>query len=217
MIDLPQLAQAVIDGMADDAGSLTRSALAGGIGPGQVLEEGLLAGMRVVGERFRDGQMFLPDVLASARAMKAGMDLLEPLLSACGVEPIGTVVIGTVKGDIHDIGKNLVAVMLRGAGFRVIDIGANAPADSFLAAAAEHRPQILAMSALLTTTMLQMERNMAAFRAAGLLERVRVLVGGAAVTRRYAESIGAEYAANASDAVTCAFRIVGEAAVGASD
>jgi 5-methyltetrahydrofolate--homocysteine methyltransferase len=210
-MELSALAEAIIDGMADTASRLTRSALASGTPPAEVLEQGLLAGMRVVGVRFRDAQMFLPDVLASARAMKAAMDHLEPLLAAANVAPAGTVVIGTVKGDIHDIGKNLVGIMLRGAGYRVVDVGTGATAAVFVEAIRQHRPQIVGMSALLTTTMPQMKQNIEAFRTAGVLDGVAVLVGGAAVTRQYAESIGAAYAKDATEAVARAAEIVAAA------
>lgn len=208
MADLATLAQSIIDGMADAAAQLTAGALSESLPPARVLDDGLLAGMRVVGLRFRDGQMFLPDVLASARAMKAAMVLLEPVLSASGVEPVGTVLLGTVKGDIHDIGKNLVAVMLRGAGCRIIDLGTNVTDQQFVAAAAQHRPDIIGMSALLTTTMVQMKRNVETLRAAGALVSARVMVGGAAVTRQFAESIGTIYAKDASEAVSTALAML---------
>jgi 5-methyltetrahydrofolate--homocysteine methyltransferase len=208
MADLAALAQAVIDGMADPATQLTSQALEEGIEPARVLESGLLAGMSVVGARFRGGEMFLPDVLASARAMKHAMIVLEPVLSACGVEPVGTVLLGTVKGDIHDIGKNLVRVMLRGAGFKVIDLGTNVTAEQFALAVAQHRPDIVGMSALLTTTMSQMKGNVEKLRAAGALDSARAFVGGAAVTRQYAESIGAAYAKDAGDAVALAVEMM---------
>jgi 5-methyltetrahydrofolate--homocysteine methyltransferase len=208
LADLAALAQSIIDGMADPAVRLTAEALSESIAPSRVLDEGLLAGMRVVGGRFGNAEMFLPDVLASARAMKHAMAVLEPMLSACGIEPAGTVLLGTVKGDIHDIGKNLVGVMLRGAGFKVIDLGTNVTAEQFAAAAAQHRPAIIGMSALLTTTMLQMKTNVDGLRAAGALTSARVMIGGAAVTRQYAESIGAAYARNAGDAVALAMEMV---------
>ena len=206
MADLTALAQSIIDGMADSAARLTAEALADALAPSRILDDGLLAGMRVVGTRFRNGEMFLPDVLASARAMKEAMALLEPVLAASGVEPLGTVLLGTVKGDIHDIGKNLVGVMLRGAGCRVIDLGTGVTGEQFVAAAAQHRPDIIGMSALLTTTMQQMQRNVETFRAAGV--PAPVMVGGAAVTRKFAESIGATYAKDAGDAVAAALEIL---------
>src|SRR5512142_2890477 len=149
--------------------------------------------MRVIGVRFRANEIFLPEVLVAARAMKAGMALLEPIMAECGIPPVGTFVMGTVKGDIHDIGKNLVIAMLRGAGFRVIDLGIDVPLDKFVKAVAEHQPDIVGMSALLTTTMRQMKFNLDAFREKGLLQQVRVMIGGPTVTKEWAASIGADY------------------------
>jgi 5-methyltetrahydrofolate--homocysteine methyltransferase len=167
--------------------------------------------MQVVGERFRDNIIFVPEVLVAARAMKAGLAHLEPVLAACGIEPIGTFVIGTVKGDIHDIGKNLVGMMLKGAGFKVIDLGVNTPLTKFQAAIEEHRPDIVGMSALLTTTMGQMRVNIEAFRTTGLLDEMRVMVGGAAVSREYAETIGAHgYGKDASASVARALELLAE-------
>jgi corrinoid protein of di/trimethylamine methyltransferase len=189
--DLTVLAQHVIDGHADEVSRLTRNALEEGLSPAEILEQGLIAPMRVVGLRFRENVIFVPEVLVAARAMKAGMSHLEPILAASGIEPVGTFVIGTVKGDIHDIGKNLVGMMLRGAGFRVVDLGVNVPLERFLAAVDEHRPELVGMSALLTTTMGQMKVVLDAFREAGALERCRVMVGGAAVSEEWATAIGA--------------------------
>lgn len=208
MVDLQQLAQHLIDGHADDVSRLVSEALAEGVPPESILENGLIAGMTVVGIRFRNNEIFVPEVLVSARAMKAGMAHLEPILSACGIPPVGTFVIGTVKGDIHDIGKNLVGMMFRGAGFKVIDLGVNTATQKFMDAIAEHRPQIVGMSALLTTTMGQMKVNIDAFRAAGL--DVKVMVGGAPVSVEYAERIGADaHGANATEAVEKALALVG--------
>jgi 5-methyltetrahydrofolate--homocysteine methyltransferase len=208
MVDLQQLAQHLIDGHADDVSRLVSEALAEGMSPAAILENGLIAGMTVVGIRFRNNEIFVPEVLVSARAMKAGMAHLEPVLSACGIPPVGTFVIGTVKGDIHDIGKNLVGMMLRGAGFKVIDLGVNTATQKFLDAVAEHQPQIVGMSALLTTTMGQMKVNIEAFRTAGI--DVKVMVGGAPVSVEYAERIGADaHGANATEAVEKALELVG--------
>jgi 5-methyltetrahydrofolate--homocysteine methyltransferase len=207
MADLQLIAQHLIDGHADDVSRLVRDALDAGVPAETILEQGLIAGMTVVGIRFRDNEIFVPEVLVSARAMKAGLAHLEPIFSACGVPPVGTVVIGTVKGDIHDIGKNLVGMMLRGAGFRVIDLGVNTTTQKFLDAIAEHRPQIVGMSALLTTTMGQMKLNIDAIRAASL--DIRVMVGGAPVSVEYAERIGADaHGANATEAVEKALALV---------
>jgi 5-methyltetrahydrofolate--homocysteine methyltransferase len=212
MLDLNQIAQNLIEGKADEVGRLTRQALDEGISPQDVLQNGLLAGMAIVGQQFRNNEIFLPEVLVRARAMKAGMEHLEPLLAAGGVEPIGRFLIGTVKGDIHDIGKNLVVMMLKGAGIQVIDLGINVPAQKFVEAIAQHKPEVVGMSALLTTTMAQMKLNMDAFRNAGVLDNTRVMVGGAPVTKEYAQSIGAHgYAANATTAVTRALELIAEA------
>lgn len=199
---LEGIAKNLIDGHAENVSHLTIEALASGLPAREVLEKGLLAGMKVVGVRFKNNDIFLPEVLVAARAMKAGMRHLEPILKASGVEPFGKCVIGTVQGDIHDIGKNLVNIMLTGAGFEVIDLGINVSGNKFAEAIQRHRPNIVAMSALLTTTMIQMKSNIQAFRAAGLLNGVSVLVGGAPVTRVFAEEIGANgYARDASEAV----------------
>lgn len=211
-IDLSQLAAQLIEGNAEQVSLLTRQALDEGVSPQDILQKGLLAGMAVVGQQFRDNEIFLPEVLVRARAMKAGMEHLEPLLAASGVEPVGRVLIGTVKGDIHDIGKNLVVMMLKGAGIQVVDLGINVPAQKFLEGIAQHKPEVVGMSALLTTTMVQMKVNMEAFRSAGILDNVRVMVGGAPVTKEYAQSIGADgYAANASTAVNRALELIAEA------
>ncbi|MDP1862243.1 MAG: corrinoid protein [Gemmatimonadaceae bacterium] len=211
MIDLALLAQHLIDGHADDVARLTKEALDEGVAPADILERGLIAGMQVIGVRFRDNIIFVPEVLIAARAMKAGLAHLEPVLAACGIEPVGTYVIGTVKGDIHDIGKNLVGMMLRGAGFRVIDLGVNTPLAKFQAAIEEHRPEIVGMSALLTTTMGQMKVNIEAFREAGLFDRLRVMVGGAAVSEDYAATIGAHaYGKDAPSSVALALELLAE-------
>ncbi len=209
MVDLDALARHLIDGHAAEVAALTRQALDEGRAPADILQHGLIAGMRVVGERFRDNVIFVPEVLVAARAMKAALAHLEPVLAACGIQPAGTVVIGTVKGDIHDIGKNLVAMMLRGAGFRVIDLGINTPLPKFLDAIAEHRPDIVGMSALLTTTMGQMKSNIEAFRAAGLPWPMKVMAGGAPVSEDYARAAGADgYGRDATSAVARALELL---------
>ena len=167
--------------------------------------------MRIVGIDFRDGVLFVPEVLLAANAMKAGMEILRPLLSASGVEPIGKVVIGTVKGDIHDIGKNLVAMMLEGAGFEVVDIGINTDVDGYLAALEEHQPLILGMSALLTTTMPYMKVVIDTLEAKGLRQDYIVLVGGAPLNEEFGEAIGADaYCRDAAVAAEIATRLVKE-------
>ncbi|MEJ2187084.1 MAG: corrinoid protein [Gemmatimonadota bacterium] len=208
MADLDLIAQHVVDGDADAVSRLVKAALDTGVAPEAVLEAGLTAGMTVVGRRFRDNEIFVPEVLVSARAMKAGLAHLEPILSASGVKPVGTCVLGTVRGDIHDIGKNLVSMMLRGAGFTVVDLGVNVPAQAFVDAALEHQAELVGMSALLTTTVVQMGPNVEALHAGA--PGVRILVGGAPVTPEFAADIGADgYGANAADAVDRALALVG--------
>ena len=197
-----QMTEELIQGNATAVSRLTREALDAGFPADAILEAGLIAGMNVVGTRFRNCEMFLPEVLTAARAMKAGVAELEPWLAAAGVKPAGKVLIGTVKGDIHDIGKNLVAIMLRGAGFEVVDLGVGVPAQKFVEAVVTHQPDIVGMSALLTTTMMQMKTSLAALSAAGVRDRVKVLIGGAPVNRAFAAEIGADaYGRNAMDAV----------------
>ena len=208
-VDMNLLAQCVIDGDAPTSDRLTRDALAAGMTPETILEKGLIAGMTVVGVLFKNNEIFVPEVLMSARAMKAGMAHLQPLLEARGVEPIGKYVIGTVKGDLHDIGKNLVAMMLRGAGFEVTDLGVDTTLDKFLAAIEKVQPQVVGMSALLTTTMGQMARNIEAFDKLGLRERLRVMVGGAPLSQEYATRIAADgYGKDAADAVDKAHKLI---------
>ena len=169
-----------------------------------------MAGMAVIAERFKKEEIYLPEVLFAARAMKAGMDVLEPLLAGAGVKPVAKMVLGTVKGDIHDIGKNLVGVMMRGAGFEVIDIGIDAPPDKFVAAVRQHRARLVGMSALTGMTMPAMKTTVEAFDAAGLRGQVKIMVGGAIVTQSYADSIGADgYAPDAALAVDKAKQLLG--------
>ncbi len=210
-MDLNTLSQQLIAGHADEVALLTKRALEEEVSPARILQHGLIAGMQVVGEQFRENVIFVPEVLMAARAMKAGMVLLEPALAAQGVSPMATFVIGSVKGDIHDIGKNLVAIMLRGAGFNVIDLGVDVPLRKFIAAIEQYQPEIVGMSALLTTTMAQMKINVEGFRQAGLLDRMRVMVGGAPVSRDFANACGAHgYAKDVSTAVQVARRLVDE-------
>jgi methylmalonyl-CoA mutase cobalamin-binding domain/chain len=180
------------DGLAPEIAEGTMILLDRGWGPDKVLNDALVEGMRIVGIDFRDGILFVPEVLLSANAMKAGMVILRPLLAETGAEPIGKVVIGTVKGDIHDIGKNLVAMMLEGAGFEVIDLGINTSADEFLAALDEHQPDILGMSALLTTTMPYMKVVIDTLQERGLREKYVVMVGGAPLNEEFGAAIGAD-------------------------
>ncbi len=205
---LQQLAQAVIDGNKDQAETLTNQLLDAGLEAKAILDNGLMPGMDVVGQRFRDNLIFVPEVLIAARAMKASLAILEPLLAASNAPQVGTVVIGTVKGDIHDIGKNIVIMMLRGAGFRVVDLGIDTPAEKFLQAARQENADIVGMSALLTTTMGYMKTVIERLRAEGL--NVKTMVGGAPISPAFAEQIGADgYAKNAAEAVEKAKWLLG--------
>jgi len=205
-----QLKQAIIDGDQAVATALTGALLAGGAGPREILDGALLPGMEVVGQRMRDGEVFIPEVLLSARVMQACLDLLRPQMAAGEAAGLGTVVIGTVEGDLHDIGKNLVAMLLQGAGFTVVNLGTGVTAADFVAAAREHGARLVGMSALLTTTLPHMAETIAALKEAGLRERVKVMVGGAPVTAAYAAEIGADgYGANAGMAVERAKELAG--------
>jgi 5-methyltetrahydrofolate--homocysteine methyltransferase len=193
MADLSALAESLINGKADDVRKLTQEALDGGVSPAEVLNDGLIKGMGVVGERFKNNEFYVPEVLIAARAMHAGMDILKPVLAESGVEPIGKVLLGTVKGDLHDIGKNLVAMMLEGAGFEVVDLGIDVSPEKFVEAVKEGG-DIVAMSALLTTTMTAMKTTL----------------GGAPVTQNYADEIGADgYARDAASAADKAKELIG--------
>lgn len=202
MADLEGLSVAVIDGKRDEVVAKVQQAIDEKVPPGKILNEGLVAGMSVVGKRFQKNVIYVPEVLIAARAMKGGMELLKPLLAEAGVEPVAVVVIGTVKGDLHDIGKNLVASLLEGGGFDVIDLGADVSVDKFVAAVKEKDPDLVCMSALLTVTMPSMKTTITALREAGIRDQVKVMIGGAPVTPEYASEIGADgYADNASSAV----------------
>ncbi len=193
------------DGLTDSVVSATRQALAWGQSPANVLAHGLVAGMDIVGQDFGAGILFVPEVLRAANAMKAAMVVLRPLLTETGAPKIGTAVIGTVKGDIHDIGKNLVAMMWEGAGFEVFNLGINVDADKFIAAIREHAASLLGMSALLTTTMPYMATVIERLKTEGLRDRVAVLVGGAPLNSAFAEDIGADaYCKDAAEAVAVA-------------
>jgi 5-methyltetrahydrofolate--homocysteine methyltransferase len=207
MVDLKMLAEAVIKGDQNTAVEVTKSALAEGVAAKSVLEEGLIAGMGVVGARFKKNEVYIPEVLISARAMKMAMEILEPELAKEGVEPVGRFMIGTVAGDLHDIGKNLVSMMLKGAGFEVIDIGIDVSIEKFVEQAKSSGAQVIGMSALLTTTMPAMEKTLKAIKEAGVT--AKIVVGGAPVTEGYAEKIGADgYAADAASAVDVAKSMV---------
>ena len=187
-----QMHDDLYDGLADEIAEGTNILLARGWGADKVLNDALVEGMRIVGIDFRDGILFVPEVLLAANAMKAGMAILRPLLAETGAEPVGSVVIGTVKGDIHDIGKNLVAMMLEGAGFEVFDLGINTDAEEFLAALDEHQPDILGMSALLTTTMPYMRVVIDTLTEKGICDNFIVLVGGAPLNEEFGAAIGAD-------------------------
>jgi 5-methyltetrahydrofolate--homocysteine methyltransferase len=201
---LEPLSRLLEEGADRDVEAFTRDALGRGVAPPDLLDA-LLAGMAVVGRRFKAHEIFLPDVLLSARAMHAAMRLLKPLLVATGVPTRGTVVIGTVRGDLHDIGKNLVGIMLQGAGFDVVDLGNDVPAERFVDAALERGASVIAMSALLTTTMVHMRDVVELLAERGLRDRIRTIIGGAPVTAEYAREIGAD--AYAFDATSAADRI----------
>lgn len=217
LADLPddeltaQMHDDLYDGLKDEIAEGTNILLGRGWSADQVLNDALVEGMRIVGIDFRDGILFVPEVLLAANAMKAGMEILRPLLAETGAEPIGKVVIGTVKGDIHDIGKNLVAMMLEGAGFEVIDIGINTDVDEYIAAIEEHKPDILGMSALLTTTMPYMKVVVDTLIERGMRDDYIVLVGGAPLNEEFGTAVGADgYCRDAAVASEMASKLVQE-------
>jgi 5-methyltetrahydrofolate--homocysteine methyltransferase len=204
-VDLQALADNIIKGKKGPAVELTRQALDEGVGPEKIITEGLIAGMAVVGERFKKNEFYVPEVLIAARAMKECMVILKPLLEDAGVQPVGKVIIGTVKGDLHDIGKNLVAMMLQGNGFEVIDLGVDVAPEKFIDAVKESGSAVIALSALLTTTMPGMKQTIDALQAAGVRDNVKVMIGGAPVTQKFSDEIGADgYAPDAASAVDVA-------------
>ena len=197
------------NGLKSEIEDATRIFLARGWAPEQILNQALVEGMRIVGVDFRDGILFVPEVLLAANAMKGGMEILRPLLAETGVEPIGKIVIGTVKGDIHDIGKNLVSMMLEGAGFEVIDLGINNPVEKYLDALEKHRPDILGMSALLTTTMPYMKVVIDTLKQKGIRDDYIVLVGGAPLNEEFGKAVGADaYCRDAAIAVETAKSLI---------
>ena len=211
MSKLNDLSLAVEKGKRNDAKALTQALLDEGMKPLDIVEKGLVPGMAAIGEKFKNNEVFVPEMLIAARAMKESMAILEPLLAQAGIKPKNTVVIGTVHGDLHDIGKNLVAMMLKGANFGVVDVGTNVTPEKFIAAAKEHNASLIALSALLTTTMPAMKSTVEAVRAAGLAN-VKIMIGGAPVTQDYSNEIGADgYSADAASAVDLALGLVGEA------
>ena len=208
MADLQALSEALIRGDRNKVVELTKQAIEERVPPKRILEEGLIAGMNVVGKRFKANEIYVPEVLIAARAMKGGMELLQPKLTEAGVKPVATVVLGTVKGDLHDIGKNLVGMMLIGGGMKVVDVGTDVSADKFIQACKSENAKILALSALLTTTMPQMGEVVKAAKAAGV--QVKTMIGGAPVTQSFAEEIGADgYAPDAASAVDLARSLLG--------
>jgi len=207
---LDGIREVVTSGRIGDAAEIVNTALAEGLSPEDILNEALIPAMDIVGEEYEAGDRYVPEMLVSAETMKAAMVVLKPRLQSAGVQSHGRVVIGTVEGDLHDIGKNLVAVLLEGAGFEVFDVGTEVTADEFARAVEEHRPQLLGLSALLTTTMLRMPEVIGALEAAALRDRVKVMIGGAPVTQDYADQIGADgYAPDAPSAVELARRLLG--------
>ena len=212
MQDWSRLHDAIVDGDDKTAARVTKEAIDAGEDPSALISGTMVPAMAEVGRLFEIEEYFVPELLLAGRAMKAGLALLRPLLAASGVEPTGRIVMGTVKGDLHDIGKNLVASMMEGAGFEVIDLGVDVPPETFIAAIREKKPQIVGMSALLTVTMPAIKTTIDALVAAGVRDGVKIMIGGAPVTEEYAREVGADaYGENASVAATIAKRLCGEA------
>jgi 5-methyltetrahydrofolate--homocysteine methyltransferase len=208
MSELQELTAAVEKGNRKEAIRLTNLLIEAGMPPMDIVETGLVPAMSNVGEKFKNNEIFVPEMLIAARAMKEAMAIIQPLLTAAGIKPKYTAIIGTVQGDLHDIGKNLVAMMLKGANFNVIDIGTNVPPEKFVAAAKEHEAQLVGLSALLTTTMPAMKTTVEAFRTAGL-NTVKIMIGGAPITQEFADEIGADgYSPDAASAVDLANKMV---------
>jgi 5-methyltetrahydrofolate--homocysteine methyltransferase len=206
---LDDLAVALEKGDRNTVVKLTEQALADGMSAQEILNNGLIKGMGAVGLKFKNNEVFIPEVLISARAMNMAMKVLEPILVKDGVEPKGTVVLGTVKGDLHDIGKNLVGMMLKGSGYKVVDIGIDVPAEKFVSLAQENNANVVAMSALLTTTMGEMETVVNKFKETGVRSKVKMVIGGAPITQAFAEKIGADgYAPDAASAVDVVERLL---------
>jgi 5-methyltetrahydrofolate--homocysteine methyltransferase len=207
---LQKIASNLYDGDDETVAELVQEALDQGLEPREILSGGLIAGMDEVGKDFKGGDLFVPEVLIAARAMRAGMNALRPLLAESGVPSAGTFIIGTVEGDLHDIGKNLVKMMLEGAGFEIVDLGTDVKPEAFVASVREHQPKGVGMSALLTTTMVNMKSTIEALEEAGLRDSIKVIIGGAPVTATFAEEIGADaYAPDAATAVDVARDLVG--------
>jgi 5-methyltetrahydrofolate--homocysteine methyltransferase len=203
---------AVLNGNASEVKEKVQLALDNGTEAETILNSGLIAAMKEVGQLFEDGEYFVPEMLISARAMQSGMIILRPHLVAQDIKPIGKVVIGTVKGDLHDIGKNLVSMMLEGSGFQIFDLGTDVSPEKFLDAINTHKPDIVGMSALLTTTMVNMEKTMQFLEENGVRKGIKVIIGGAPISQKYADDIGADgYAPDASQAAVIASRLMGKA------
>jgi len=210
MVSLQELANLVISGKANDTKAMVQAAIAEGLPVADILNKGLIAGMNVVGAKFKANEFYVPEVLIAARAMKWGMEILEPKLKEAGVKPVAAIAIGTVKGDLHDIGKNLVGMMLQGAGFQVVDLGIDVAPEKFIDAVKTKGCALVGLSALLTTTMPQMKNVITAIREAGV--KAKVMIGGAPVTQNYADEIGADgYAPDAASAVDIAKKLIGAA------
>jgi 5-methyltetrahydrofolate--homocysteine methyltransferase len=208
MSKLDQIAEMLMKGKAKDVAALVEQALGEGEKPAKILNEGLLKGMSVIGERFKKNEVYVPEVLIAARAMKAGMQILQPKLTSAGVKPVGIAVIGTVKGDLHDIGKNLVGMMLEGAGFKVVDIGIDVEPQKFVDAAVTNSASIIGISALLTTTMTNMKAVIDAVKASKIAGKVKTMIGGAPVTQAFCDEIGANgYAPDAASAADLAKKL----------
>ena len=206
---LSEINRSIMEGGGDRVEELTRQALDQGVEVKTILNEGLIAAMDVVGQRFESGELFIPEMLIAAEAMTRGLNVLRPLFAESGIKPQGTVVIGTVKGDVHDIGKSLVSMMMGGAGFKMIDLGVDVAPEQFVKSVKEEGAQLVGMSALLTTTMPSMKATIEALEEAGLQDKVKTLIGGAPVTQEYADKIGADgYAADAAGAVKKAKELV---------
>jgi 5-methyltetrahydrofolate--homocysteine methyltransferase len=211
MIDLKQLYDAIVTGDAKTSRSVTEQALKEGTDPLKLVMDHMAPAMSEVGRRFECNDYFVPELLLSARAMKSAMELIRPLLTAQGAQPVGRVAIGTVKGDLHDIGKNLVAAMLEGGGFEVIDLGVNVTPEQFVNTVKEKKANVVALSALLTTTMPSMKTTIDALQQAGVRQQVKVIIGGAPITQKYADEIGADgYSDNAAEAVPLTKRCLGK-------
>ncbi len=201
-IDLTQISESVVKGRIDQVKEMVEQALSEGTSPENVMNEGLVAGMETVGEKWKADEMFMPEVIRSAKAMSGAMDIVRPKLSDTDAASSACMVIGTVKGDLHDIGKDLAAMMFEGAGYKVVNVGIDQPAEAFVDAVKEHKPQVLGLSALLTTTMPRMGEVINSLKEAGIRDQLAVIVGGAPVTEEYAQECGADlYAANARNGV----------------